>query len=358
VNRTIRQAGWTALACATMALPAWAENAGKPVEKTREELEQRVEALERKIQDLESMLEQRNAPRRMQRFGRDADELWNRFQRDFQERFDRDFEMDWGPFGRDLREVERKPRLGVQMAPVSEDLVERYKNPVKEGVFITDVVPGSPAESAGIMTGDAITSFNNKPIKQPQDLIEAVRAAPKGKTEVTVTRKGEGIKLNVTLAEAEEEAATDTNDLRPHNWLRRDNMNRPDAMGGRQTSKTEVRASALELNEKLAADLKLNDEQKKKMGDILARHSKALSDEVASSASTRSRRGSLNMQVTGDIAGMAQKHADAAEKDLANVLSADQLKQWNDWRRTHNSVSMSHSMMIESSGTDDNKTGF
>jgi len=332
----------------------------------REALEQRVQTLEKKIQDLEAMLEQRNAPlpgrgpqapRRMQRFGREADELWNRFQRDP----DPMGPMD--PLGPDMEmQFDRKPRLGVEMAPISEDLVERYKNPVKEGVFITSVVPGSPAETAGIMPGDVVTSLNNNTIAQPQDLINAVRSAPKGRNEIKVMRKGEGVKLNVTLAEASsDEAAAGTQDPRTQNWLRRDQMQRPDG-SGRQSTKTEVRASALELNDNLARDLKLSDEQKKKMSDVLSRHSQALSDEAAAAAPIRSRRGSANTQFSGDLPKLAQKHGDDAEQDLAGILNADQLKQWNDWRRTHNTVSVSHSTTFESSSLDDHtqkdKLGF
>jgi C-terminal processing protease CtpA/Prc len=167
---------------------AFSADTVKPDEKKAEgtapaTVESRIAALEKRIQDLERQLEERDAPRRGQRFqrpmretGRDMDEMWNRFRRELEQGFGEMPDMRFGPPGGMM--PQQRPRLGVQMAEIQPEFVERFKNDVKEGVFIMSVVPGSPAEKAGIMVGDAVTSFAGKKITSPDDLMNAVKSAP------------------------------------------------------------------------------------------------------------------------------------------------------------------------------------
>ena len=37
-------------------------------------------------------------------------------------------------------------------------------DPKTKGVLVNDVVPGSPADKAGLKVGDVITAFNGKPV--------------------------------------------------------------------------------------------------------------------------------------------------------------------------------------------------
>lgn len=60
----------------------------------------------------------------------------------------------------------------------SRELVKAYGG--SQGVFVLDVRPDSPAEKAGIKTEDIVTSIDGKPIKNGQDLVEIVSAAPIG----------------------------------------------------------------------------------------------------------------------------------------------------------------------------------
>jgi len=45
-----------------------------------------------------------------------------------------------------------------------------------------------------------------------------------------------------------------------------------------------------------------------------------------------------------------EKHASEAEQELTGTLSAEQIKQWADYRKTHNSVSVQQSTVIENGG--------
>ena len=61
------------------------------------------------------------------------------------------------------------------------------------GAFVTDVSPpGSPSDVAGLVGGDVITSFDDKPVKSESDLTNLLKATPVGKTvNVVYVRDGE-----------------------------------------------------------------------------------------------------------------------------------------------------------------------
>jgi len=293
-------------------------------------LEERVQALEKRLADMESRA---TAPSR-RGWKDNTDELFERMRREMMESGGA---FDWNNmFGQNpgLRpQAGRKPMLGVGVDQVSDELKTRYKNEVKEGAFVVSVYPDSPAQKAGILEGDAITQFDGKSVTTPQALIEAVKAATKGEHEVLVSRRGESLMLKVKLA-SDEPPGLGLDPLR-----KRD--------GALNRSRTEIHVSALELSDTLAKDLKLSDDQKKKMNDILANHAKALSDEFSQNSKSTHRRGDVfGFTVNGNLTELAKKHADDAAKDLAGVLSPEQLKEWNDYRTTHSSVSFSQSMQM------------
>jgi hypothetical protein len=222
----------------------------KPDEKTKPEatLEARVAAMEKRVQYLEKQLAERSAavprtehtPRSKRDIGRDMDEMWNRFRRELEQGLGEMPEMRFGPPG--MMPAQR-PRLGVQMAEITPEFVERFKNDVKEGVFIMSVVPGSPAEKAGLMAGDAVISFATKKITNAEDLLNAVKNAPKGKSEAIVMRRNQELKLSVDLGSPEESDAAMPDPLRPDGgWLRRGDADRqPGGLGARKRTRTEIR---------------------------------------------------------------------------------------------------------------------
>jgi len=73
------------------------------------------------------------------------------------------------------------------------------------GVTLSEVVPGSPADDAGLQDGDVLTSFNGNMVAENTELIALIRKLAPG-TEVTVVyeRDGEEHSAQVTL-----EAASD-----------------------------------------------------------------------------------------------------------------------------------------------------
>lgn len=75
-----------------------------------------------------------------------------------------------------------------------------------DGALVGDVVPGGPADVAGIKRGDVITSFNGKSIKKMSDLSREVADMPVGRTvDARILRDGKEIDVKITITEMNEE---------------------------------------------------------------------------------------------------------------------------------------------------------
>jgi serine protease Do len=92
--------------------------------------------------------------------------------------------------------------LGININPVDQDVMGAFKLKSTEGAFIESVVPGDPADKAGVKPGDTVIRVDNMPIKTTRDLIGYVSSkAPGSKVHLTVVRDGKEMGFNVTLAE-------------------------------------------------------------------------------------------------------------------------------------------------------------
>lgn len=78
------------------------------------------------------------------------------------------------------------PMIGIQMAPLSPELKQRTGVTEDKGVVIADVMPGSPAEHAGLKRDDVIVSIQGKAVNGPEDVVSTVRQSQMGQ-ELTVT---------------------------------------------------------------------------------------------------------------------------------------------------------------------------
>lgn len=96
--------------------------------------------------------------------------------------------------------------LGVQLQELPPDVAERLKLKGEAGAFLADVLPGSPAEDAGLRGGDLITEFNGQKVTDNAELPLLVAGTEIGK-EVTVKilRNGRPMELKVKVAERPEE---------------------------------------------------------------------------------------------------------------------------------------------------------
>lgn len=67
------------------------------------------------------------------------------------------------------------PYVGILGQTVSATVAKQYNLPSASGAYVTQVVPGGPADKAGIKNGDIIVSINGKVMNSMDDVIGAVR---------------------------------------------------------------------------------------------------------------------------------------------------------------------------------------
>ncbi len=72
--------------------------------------------------------------------------------------------------------------LGVGLQELTPEIARQLKLARAEGVLITGVQPGSPAEKAGLEPGDVVIEFNGEKVHEPTELRLLVAAAKIGST--------------------------------------------------------------------------------------------------------------------------------------------------------------------------------
>jgi serine protease Do len=76
-----------------------------------------------------------------------------------------------------------RARIGLQLQALSPATARQLGlDPKTKGILVGDVVPGSPAEKAGLKTGDVITGFNGQPIASLPAFRMTVAASDVGKS--------------------------------------------------------------------------------------------------------------------------------------------------------------------------------
>jgi len=95
-----------------------------------------------------------------------------------------------------------RPFIGVEYVMVSKDMASLKRLP--EGAFVKRVLPGSPADKAGIEAGDIITHFDNSPVNEDSTLSSLIQKKRVGdKVALTLDRAGQEVSVTLTLGEAE-----------------------------------------------------------------------------------------------------------------------------------------------------------
>lgn len=91
--------------------------------------------------------------------------------------------------------------IGVEFSGAPNPALARVYG-VKEGVVISGVRPGTPAEEAGLQTGDTITAVNGKPVKSGDELISVISSTkPGSKVNLSYVRNGSQKDAKVTVAD-------------------------------------------------------------------------------------------------------------------------------------------------------------
>jgi len=92
--------------------------------------------------------------------------------------------------------------LGVGIQEITPDLATTFHLPNAKGVLVTDVKPHSPASQAGLERGDAITTYQGKPITGPRGLQQVVTRTPvHSEITMTIIRDGKEQEIRTTIGE-------------------------------------------------------------------------------------------------------------------------------------------------------------
>lgn len=95
-----------------------------------------------------------------------------------------------------------RPYMGVYIQTLNADLAKQLGLQSSEGAVLSGVMPGSPAEKAGLAQGDAILSINGQKITAAGDITSIIEKSKIGDKIVLVIERS-GTKKNVTITLAE-----------------------------------------------------------------------------------------------------------------------------------------------------------
>lgn len=98
----------------------------------------------------------------------------------------------------------RRGYLGIGLTDLTPELRAHFGVPEGEGVMVSKVEAGSPAEKAGVKVGDILTSVDGQAIKSSWDVMAKVRRIEDGQqVPVEVWRDGRAQNLTATIVERE-----------------------------------------------------------------------------------------------------------------------------------------------------------
>jgi serine protease Do len=90
--------------------------------------------------------------------------------------------------------------IGVQIQPVTQDIADSLGLKSTDGALVADVQANSPALTAGVKSGDVITSVDNEAVKGPRELARTIAGmGPNKKVQLNYIEDGAQKTASVTL---------------------------------------------------------------------------------------------------------------------------------------------------------------
>jgi S1-C subfamily serine protease len=95
-----------------------------------------------------------------------------------------------------------RPYMGIRFQPINPDIAARYNLAAQWGVYVTQVVSGSPADKAGLKEGDIIIKLNDTALDETHSYINTLFTYKAGDpVNLSVMRDGKLIQVPITLGE-------------------------------------------------------------------------------------------------------------------------------------------------------------
>jgi serine protease Do len=83
-------------------------------------------------------------------------------------------------------------KLGLSIETLTPDIADRIGIKQTQGVLVEQVVPGSPADEAGLRRGDVIAAVGREPVDSAQQFVDDVRDAKPGDSLALRVQRGDG----------------------------------------------------------------------------------------------------------------------------------------------------------------------
>ena len=92
--------------------------------------------------------------------------------------------------------------LGIGAQDITPDLATAFQLDIASGAAVTQVLPDSPAQHAGIQVGDIVTSVNSTPIKNASDVVNVIGfLRVDSKINIELLRQNKKMTVSVTLSD-------------------------------------------------------------------------------------------------------------------------------------------------------------
>ncbi len=96
-----------------------------------------------------------------------------------------------------------RPYVGISYQPINPTIAQRYNLTVQWGIYVSDVAANSPADSAGIKTGDIITKIGGTPIDEQHPYLNTLfNFTPNQVISIELVRNGKVLEVSLKLGES------------------------------------------------------------------------------------------------------------------------------------------------------------
>ena len=87
--------------------------------------------------------------------------------------------------------ADKSPKLGLSLAPLTPAMAKELGVSAEEGVVVTDVADGGPAQRAGVRRGDVILEVARHAVKKPEDVSGVIGKMKEGQMALLRIRRGD-----------------------------------------------------------------------------------------------------------------------------------------------------------------------
>jgi len=110
--------------------------------------------------------------------------------------------------------------LGIRLQELTKALAQGLDIQVDSGILVTEVLPDTPAQKAGLKKNDVIVEFDKKPVRDDGRFRLMVANTEVGTTvPIVIVRDGKRKQLSIALTERPKEEAVAASPERPGQWL-------------------------------------------------------------------------------------------------------------------------------------------